>query len=274
MPARFTGKRVAATGRSGARAVACRLPPNSTSGRGGPPAPPNSPPTPTIPHRRRGPAPPSPIRRRPRSSAAPGASSATPCRTPRRPRSPKRGGITLNSSTPTSATSPRRCSGDFLNVNYTIGAGVAGTITVQTSKPLARSEILRCSSRSCAWNGARGRQEQRRLQDRAQRRRAARSHGACRRRLVRRRGRLRLADRAAALRLGRRGCSACSKACSRRRPSCMPMSGATCSSSRARSRNAPPSSTRSRCSTSTGWPGCRSGCSRRNTPTPAASPGS
>ncbi|MEI9886375.1 MAG: type II secretion system secretin GspD [Rhizomicrobium sp.] len=63
------------------------------------------------------------------------------------------GGITLNFINADVRDVAKAVFGDFLNVNYTIGAGVAGTITVQTSKPLARSEILPVFEQILRMNG-------------------------------------------------------------------------------------------------------------------------
>src|SRR3569832_3717 len=52
------------------------------------------------------------------------------------------GGITLNFVNADVRDVAKAVFGDFLNVNYALGAGVQGTSTVQTSKPLARAEVL------------------------------------------------------------------------------------------------------------------------------------
>src|ERR1700761_4148570 len=63
------------------------------------------------------------------------------------------GGITLNFINADVRDVAKAVFGDFLNVNYTIGAGVQGTITVQTSKPLSRSEILPVFEQILRLNG-------------------------------------------------------------------------------------------------------------------------
>lgn len=52
------------------------------------------------------------------------------------------GSITLNFVNADVRDVAQAVFGDFLKVNYSLGAGVQGTITVQTSRPLARSEVL------------------------------------------------------------------------------------------------------------------------------------
>ncbi len=54
---------------------------------------------------------------------------------------------------PMCATVAKAVLGDFLNVNYTLGAGVQGTITVQTSKPLARTEVMPVFEQILRMNG-------------------------------------------------------------------------------------------------------------------------
>ncbi|HXC56394.1 MAG TPA: type II secretion system secretin GspD [Rhizomicrobium sp.] len=63
------------------------------------------------------------------------------------------GGITLNFINADVRDVAKAVFGDFLNVNYTIGAGVQGTITVQTSKPLSRSEVLPVFEQILRMNG-------------------------------------------------------------------------------------------------------------------------
>ena len=63
------------------------------------------------------------------------------------------GGITLNFINADVRDVAKAVFGDFLNVNYTLGAGVSGTITVQTSKPLARSEVLPVFEQILRMNG-------------------------------------------------------------------------------------------------------------------------
>jgi general secretion pathway protein D len=63
------------------------------------------------------------------------------------------GGITLNFINADVRDVAKAVFGDFLNVNYTIGAGVQGTITVQTSKPLSRAEILPMFEQILRLNG-------------------------------------------------------------------------------------------------------------------------
>jgi general secretion pathway protein D len=63
------------------------------------------------------------------------------------------GGITLNFINADVRDVAKAVFGDFLNVNYTIGAGVQGTITVQTSKPLSRSDILPVFEQILRLNG-------------------------------------------------------------------------------------------------------------------------
>ncbi len=65
------------------------------------------------------------------------------------------GGITLNFINADVRDVAKAVLGDFLNVNYALGAGVQGTITVQTSKPIARTEVLPFSSSSCGSTGSR-----------------------------------------------------------------------------------------------------------------------
>jgi general secretion pathway protein D len=52
------------------------------------------------------------------------------------------GGITLNFVNADVRDVAKAILGDFLNLNYSIGAGVQGTITLQTSKPLSRREMM------------------------------------------------------------------------------------------------------------------------------------
>jgi general secretion pathway protein D len=63
------------------------------------------------------------------------------------------GGITLNFINADVRDVAKAVFSDFLGVNYTIGAGVQGTITVQTSKPLAKSEILPVFEQILRMNG-------------------------------------------------------------------------------------------------------------------------
>jgi general secretion pathway protein D len=63
------------------------------------------------------------------------------------------GGITLNFINADVRDVAKAVFSDFLNVNYSIGAGVQGTITVQTSKPLSRSEILPVFEQILRMNG-------------------------------------------------------------------------------------------------------------------------
>ncbi|MEI9997223.1 MAG: type II secretion system secretin GspD [Rhizomicrobium sp.] len=63
------------------------------------------------------------------------------------------GGITLNFINADVRDVAKAVFGDFLNVNYTIGAGVQGTITVQTSKPLSRAEVLPVFEQILRMNG-------------------------------------------------------------------------------------------------------------------------
>lgn len=63
------------------------------------------------------------------------------------------GGITLNFINADVRDVAKAVFGDFLNVNYSIGAGVQGTITVQTSKPLSRSEVLPVFEQILRMNG-------------------------------------------------------------------------------------------------------------------------
>jgi general secretion pathway protein D len=63
------------------------------------------------------------------------------------------GGITLNFINADVRDVAKAVFGDFLNVNYTIGAGVQGAITVQTSKPLSRAEVLPVFEQILRMNG-------------------------------------------------------------------------------------------------------------------------
>jgi general secretion pathway protein D len=63
------------------------------------------------------------------------------------------GGITLNFVNADVRDVAKAVFGDFLNVNYSLGAGVQGTITVQTSKPLARAEVLPVFEQILHMNG-------------------------------------------------------------------------------------------------------------------------
>ncbi len=63
------------------------------------------------------------------------------------------GGITLNFVNADVRDVAKAVFGDFLNENYSIGAGVQGTITVQTSKPLSRAEILPVFEQILRMNG-------------------------------------------------------------------------------------------------------------------------
>ncbi len=63
------------------------------------------------------------------------------------------GGITLNFVNADVRDVAKAVFGDFLNENYSIGAGVQGTITVQTSKPLSRAEILPVFEQVLRMNG-------------------------------------------------------------------------------------------------------------------------
>lgn len=63
------------------------------------------------------------------------------------------GGITLNFINADVRDVAKAVFGDFLNVNYSLGAGVQGTITVQTSKPLSRAEVLPVFEQILRMNG-------------------------------------------------------------------------------------------------------------------------
>jgi general secretion pathway protein D len=63
------------------------------------------------------------------------------------------GGITLNFINADVRDVAKAVFGDFLGVNYTLGAGVQGTITVQTSKPVPRSEVLGVFEQILRMNG-------------------------------------------------------------------------------------------------------------------------
>lgn len=63
------------------------------------------------------------------------------------------GGITLNFVNADVRDVAKAVFGDFLGANYSIGAGVQGNITVQTSKPLSRSEILPVFEQILRMNG-------------------------------------------------------------------------------------------------------------------------
>jgi general secretion pathway protein D len=52
------------------------------------------------------------------------------------------GGITLNFVNADIHDVAKAILGDFLNLNYAIGAGVQGTVTMQTSRPIPRGEVL------------------------------------------------------------------------------------------------------------------------------------
>ncbi len=63
------------------------------------------------------------------------------------------GGITLNFINADVRDVAKAVFGDFLNVNYAIGAGVQGTITVQTSKPVSREAVLGVFEQILRLNG-------------------------------------------------------------------------------------------------------------------------
>ncbi len=63
------------------------------------------------------------------------------------------GGITLNFINADVRDVAKAVFGDFLGVNYTLGAGVQGTITVQTSKPVPRGEVLGVFEQILRMNG-------------------------------------------------------------------------------------------------------------------------
>ncbi|HEX4303125.1 MAG TPA: type II secretion system secretin GspD [Rhizomicrobium sp.] len=63
------------------------------------------------------------------------------------------GGITLNFINADVRDVAKAIFGDFLNVNYAIGAGVQGTITVQTAKPVARDQVLSVFEQILRLNG-------------------------------------------------------------------------------------------------------------------------
>ncbi len=63
------------------------------------------------------------------------------------------GSITLNFINADVRDVAKAVLGDFLGLNFALGAGVQGTITVQTSKPLARSEVLPVFEQILHMNG-------------------------------------------------------------------------------------------------------------------------
>jgi len=63
------------------------------------------------------------------------------------------GGITLNFINADVRDVAKAVFVDFLDANYTLGAGVQGTITVQTSKPLTRAEVLPLFEQILRMNG-------------------------------------------------------------------------------------------------------------------------
>ncbi|HXL99168.1 MAG TPA: type II secretion system secretin GspD, partial [Rhizomicrobium sp.] len=63
------------------------------------------------------------------------------------------GGITLNFVNADVRDVAKAVLGDFLGLNYTIGAGVQGTVTMQTSRPVGRTEVLPVLEQSLRLNG-------------------------------------------------------------------------------------------------------------------------
>ena len=63
------------------------------------------------------------------------------------------GGITLNFVNADVRDVAKAVFGDFLGANYALGAGVQGTITVQTSKPLSAAEVLPVFEQILRMNG-------------------------------------------------------------------------------------------------------------------------
>jgi general secretion pathway protein D len=63
------------------------------------------------------------------------------------------GGITLNFVNADVRDVAKAVLGDFLNLNYAVGANVQGTVTVQTSGPLSRKQVLPVLEQSLGLNG-------------------------------------------------------------------------------------------------------------------------
>ncbi len=63
------------------------------------------------------------------------------------------GGITLNFVDADVRDVAKAVLGDFLGLNYAVGAGVTGTVTIQTSRPVARADVLPVLEQALQLNG-------------------------------------------------------------------------------------------------------------------------
>ena len=65
------------------------------------------------------------------------------------------GGITLNFVDADVRDIAKAVLGDFLGLNYSVGANVTGTVTIQTSRPIAKADALPVLEQALQLNGDR-----------------------------------------------------------------------------------------------------------------------
>jgi general secretion pathway protein D len=95
-----------------------------------------------------------PLAEQPQSEIIPGTGRLMGSAVPRAQSSiGEDGSITLNFINADVRDVAKAVLGDFLGLNFALGAGVQGNITVQTSKPLARSEVLPVFEQILHMNG-------------------------------------------------------------------------------------------------------------------------